>query len=904
MLRLKVLDKDETKKANIEKLDWPIQFSVSESGYWSLDFTYAGDEDIQIWDLVQVIDEDLATNNTTVIDNTHLILDWVNDYITTGSREVKTYIRPSLAWECSVSGADDIYSYVKGFSETDTAWILSYIDVWGLFEEIGIDRSFSMKFAFRTWAISATWYIFMHNDFSIHVTWTTVRVWFSGWDTVSFTTAINTYYRCVLTYNGTNFTLYYNSVLAVGTATPSYNTSEIYCTIGNYIQDYRFYTMFIRSRELTAWEVTSENASHTIVTTTDTILNYNANVSQPLAIHTTRDWDLWFTWTENVVFSWRFKLWSDGTASLDSQPIATLPYARLYCYWTTNIVRLQYDGADTVKTEHTLWTWDRGRHYYRCVVEKIGANRVSRLVIDSNTELVTTTTTAPTTQYITQARLGEYNSSYFDWDIKSFYLATISEAYNTQDNTLLQVWSPIWYTAHSDILLWDFNEWSWDILSTTWIIVGATRTQDNSAPLVKQNLTLTEYPIYFWQVSNITPSISHTQGKRNSVSCIGIQTTFSEKYYRLSNGLLSWSELIDTDQIIQNVLDQSYHYLDYTGTQLIPTQDYTRWSTRTRENLTITTATTTTPFWWVAYQLQKLWWWVDDIIIKQTLVWVSLNVPYIYRFWIRSSSIVTTRTLSIDYSNDGWLVYFNQKNLTINWERQRVWVIASRSSWSSSISFRIRVSGNFYISDFDLYKQSDSTLHTLWWFPMDISYSNTKGIQAFQDAITYSWSKVKRWTQYLEFFEWDTNNTPDHYLIEQKHLESVEKWIYGDEIFNSVAMKYSSGTTSFIQDTTSIDTYRKREVVIWASNINSLETAEWYAGVYLQTSKDPKEYVKFKVVKSYPIGSLKVWDLVQINGNSLWVRRWYISRIDMSEHSAIVYLDNYNSLNKSLSFLR
>lgn len=71
-------------------------------------------------------------------------------------------------------------------------------------------------------------------------------------------------------------------------------------------------------------------------------------------------------------------------------------------------------------------------------------------------------------------------------------------------------------------------------------------------------------------------------------------------------------------------------------------------------------------------------------------------------------------------------------------------------------------------------------------------------------------------------------------------------------------MTYDSGTTDFIEDATSIDEYRRREIIVNADNINSEQTAEDYAQLYLEQVKDPKDYVKMTVTRAYPIGSLRV----------------------------------------------
>jgi hypothetical protein len=275
---------------------------------------------------------------------------------------------------------------------------------------------------------------------------------------------------------------------------------------------------------------------------------------------------------------------------------------------------------------------------------------------------------------------------------------------------------------------------------------------------------------------------------------------------------------------------------------------------------------------------------------------------HVVTFWARTQS--WTGMIPISY----WILnntYFLEDTFTVGTTWRRIWVILARSDAGSWIQVKIGSSSNIYVHDFQVYKVADSTLQSFWSWVYEIGYNNNKLIQVRQDAIEYWGGKIK-WLAngYPICFAPDDNGTPDHYISEEKHCSYIDKGTKSDEIRNSIVVMYDWWNTSEINDNTSINTYRKRQERISASNILGSGNATTYGNVYLEKYKNPQPYAKATVTRAYDIGSLRVWDLVQINGNTLAIARGYITRLDMREDDCTIYIGNYDWLWKILSLYK
>lgn len=893
-----MFDKDLLQKWYIDNIDGSVSFSVSENGFWPLDFTVVGDADIEHSDIVKVIDTEWETIEQVISNDDFLTFDGSNDYVQSWTSIARRWRWYNPVW---LTGSSDWYgNYYTNFA--DYTW---YIDIWLPFDEIAINKSFSMKFIMQTASTNNNRILFYHNDFAISQTlaWEIV-VWFEWGSTKSFTLALSTYYRIVVTYNGTTISVWYNSISAVWSTALSLN-NEKYCAIGNWPlwnntmwANAKRYTLCMRDRVLSGWEVTSENWSHAVVTTSNRFFNINASILWTDTVDNVIDTGIvsWvLTTSTNICISWRFKLWIDAVDTANSQNIVVTPYVFVQCRTTSNNVVVWYDNAWLRSSTYSIGNGNRTRHHFVAVAQNTWSTRQTQLYVDWVLRDTDNHAVAPSTKYIDYIELARRSTTYFNGSIKDIRIHTFTWALNANDALRLYQWiNPQETTAIIEYARYDMNEGTGTILSNKATIYnGAVWNSDNTAPFVQTHNRVVEQEIYYGQVIKITPTLQSNQGKRTIVSCLWIQTTLNDTYFRWPTGLALWNEALYPNNVLQFVYDQNkWKYLDYTGDDIMDYPDYLRDRRFTRTNLFVDNTVDGIDM------ISKISAGSDMIIEKRfpiSPVWVG----YIFQFRAKSDS--WNKTIQTAYKIEGDS-YFANRTYTVWTERTRISFLWSRSwvSWSA-IVFKLSINWNIFLKDFKIYRENDSTVPRIGIDILDINYNNQKCIKARQDALEYSGAKIKRTTDmYPIAFNPNIANIPDHYFIEEKHLSFLEKWIGSDEIVNSVQVEYDWGTTTSIEDATSIWLYRKREWII-SSYLWDSTSANSYWQVYLAKNKDPKAYIKAVVTRAYPIHTIRVGDLCQINWNSLAIERWYITRLDMNETTCTIYLDHYDWLWKSLS---
>lgn len=893
-----MFDKDLVQKWYIDNLDGSVSFSVSENGFWPLDFTVVGDADIEHSDIVKVIDTEGEILEEVVTNNDYLTFDWSNDYVQTWTSIERRWRAFNPVWV--IYNTDAYWAYYGTFA--DYTW---YIDVWLPFDEVASNKSFSIKFVMQTNNVAGNRVLFFHNDFWITETvWWEIVVWFSWWSSKSFPRALSTYYRIVVTYDGTTINVWYNGTLAVWATGISLN-SEKYCTIWNWParnntiwSNAKWYAICMRDRVLTGGEVTSESASHTVTTTTNRFYNTDAVGIWSLTVDNVVDAGI-VSWTLtswiNICISWRFKLWADAADASDAQTIVLTPYVYIQSRTTNNNITIRYDNAWAKQTSYSVGNWDRSRHHFVGVTQYTWSTRQNQIYVDGVLRNSANFVNPPLSKYTDYIQLWRKNTTYYNGSIKDIRIHTFTWSLNANDALRLYQWiDPQETTAITEYARYDMNEGTGTILSNKATIYNwATRQTTTTAPFVQTHNRVIEQEIYYGQVVKITPTLQSNKGKRTIVNCLWIQTTLNDTYFRWPTGLAQWNELLYPNTVLQFIYDQNkWKYLDYTGDDIMDYPDYLsdRWFYRS--NLFVDNTVDGIDM------IAKISAWSDMIIEKRfptSPVWVG----YIFQFRAKSDS--WNKTIQTAYKIEGDS-YFANRTYTVGTERTRISFLWSRSwfPWSA-IVFKLSINWNIFLKDFKIFRENETTVQRIGTDILEINYNNQKCIKARQDALEYTWAKIKRdATMYPIAFNPNIANTPDHYLIEEKHLSFLEKWIWSDEIVNSVQVTYDGGVTSSIDDATSISLYRKREWII-SSNLWDSTSANSYWQVYLEKNKDPKAYVKAVVTRAYPIHTIKVGDLCQINWNSLAIDRWYVTKFDMNETSCTIYLDHYDWLWKSLS---
>jgi len=574
------------------------------------------------------------------------------------------------------------------------------------------------------------------------------------------------------------------------------------------------------------------------------------------------------------------------------------PFVYVHCRHSTNQLIVRYSDGIAARTSfYTIGNGNREWHHFVAVVQNTWATRQTVLYMDwvlrdSDNQPWWPSIWSKIVDYIDLARKW---TTYFNGSIKDIRIHTFTGSLNTNDALRLYQWiDPQETTAITEYVRYDINEGSGTILSNKATIYnGAVWNSDNTAPFVHTHNRVIEKEIYYGQVIKITPTLQSNKGKRTIVNCLWIQTTLNDTYFRWPDGSALWDELLYPNNVLQFIYDQNkWKYLDYTGDDIMDYPDYLSDRRFTRSNLFI--YNTVDGIDMISKIISG-----SDMIIEKRFPTSPVWVVYIFQFRAKSDS--WNKTIQTAYKIEGDS-YFANRTYTVGTERTRISFLWSRSwvPWSAVV-FKISINWNIFLKDFKIYRENDSTVPRIGTDILDINYNNQKCIKARQDALEYSGAKIK-WTtdMYPVAFNPNITNTPDHYFIEEKHLSFLEKWIWSDEIVNSVQVEYDWWTTTSIEDATSISLYRKREWII-SSDLWDATSADSYWQVYLEKNKDPKTYVKAVVTRAYPIHTIRVGDLCQINWNTLAIERWYVTRLDMNETSCTIYLDHYDWLWKSLS---
>ena len=904
-------------------IEWWMDFTVTENGFGNMDFTAIWDTDILHSDVVKITDD--ATTVREYTNNRHISFDWTNDYIQSGYTENID----RRDWRCRGNLVD--WSDWNG----DFVWPFDsaiWVDIGKQYEFIDTAKPFSVKLTVKsptTW----DWIIVHFWSFLIRVQSWEIRVWFSWWTGASFPNVVDTYYRIVATYDGAwNWVVYYNGVLAVWTNAPTWSQYN-YCFISNRDspRQWLFYWLCLWYVVLTAWEITTENGAHLPQKSDNRFAKREAyNIYKP-SMYVLQLYDgLWktivrrdgvatatLTATTNIVMSAWVRLWTNWVNTFDSQAVMVTPYGYIYVRNSTNDIRVRYDNAWTRGSTHQLWA---GYTTLRVHIVWVIQNNwwwstrlyVNWALVDSDSHWVW-----PSMNYITNVEIGRKWSTYFNWRMTNASVHTFTWGFADSDAVALYNWRIPTQTAWISQYIWrELQESTWTIAEDTndrkgTLINSPNRVLDNTTTPTRYEDKAQEKEIYFWQVIAISPAIQSKKGKRTNISCIGIQTTLNNIYFRSPLWSRTRNWLLYPNIVLQYIYDQYvlyYPYLSY------------KWEENYSSALTIWYGN---PWWATSHYRERY----NTYIIEENIAWpdwvlrdydrmtpltwtMSLgnyvlkswhNASHIVSFWVKSQS---SGNITISYSTIWWIL-LPAETYSVTTERKKVSINRGGSWGSWGIYIKIDSTISLYITDYEVYQENESTVDSFWTAIMQLDYNNTKLLTAFQDAIEYGGGKIRRDASgFPVCFEPDITWTPDHYISEEKHCSYIDKNTTSDEIANAVEVDWSAWTTTVATDATSITTYWRKESAYSATNINNVGTANNYRTLLLASNKDPKNYIKIVVTKAYDIASLRVWDLIELNWNSLGLAKWYITRLDMREDECTIYIGNYDGLWKILAIYR
>lgn len=120
------------------------------------------------------------------------------------------------------------------------------------------------------------------------------------------------------------------------------------------------------------------------------------------------------------------------------------------------------------------------------------------------------------------------------------------------------------------------------------------------------------------------------------------------------------------------------------------------------------------------------------------------------------------------------------------------------------------------------------------------------------------------------------------------------------DLQNTIFVDFSSwqGTD---EDTTSITTWGKRELLENRSDITNQTTADNTASNILSDKKNPKQKVSLKINKNFILENIKPWDNIRVNNIDYTISNVQIQKITYTPELVTMQLEEFDSLGKILN---
>lgn len=187
---------------------------------------------------------------------------------------------------------------------------------------------------------------------------------------------------------------------------------------------------------------------------------------------------------------------------------------------------------------------------------------------------------------------------------------------------------------------------------------------------------------------------------------------------------------------------------------------------------------------------------------------------------------------------------------------------------------------------------------TNFWSNINISIDYRKCLDAINDIV--------KLTTYYFIIGWDWQvifkTKPviaTHLLTVWKDINSLnilEDW---ETIVNNYILTYNWWTTS-ANNWASQSTYWIRELRESKTNINDLWSANTSASSYITDNKDYSKKTTIEVNNKYNLENINVWESVSVLNTNLSINNLQIQKINYNKEKVTLYLDNFNSLGKTI----
>lgn len=231
-------------------------------------------------------------------------------------------------------------------------------------------------------------------------------------------------------------------------------------------------------------------------------------------------------------------------------------------------------------------------------------------------------------------------------------------------------------------------------------------------------------------------------------------------------------------------------------------------------------------------------------------------------------------------------------------------------SWSTKTFTKSAVDPSAIISEILTYANTArwatlfNTTISSYWTNVSISFDYDTCWDAIKKVIDTTWWYVDFLADWSVVFAAINTASADHTLTYKKHIVEYEREYSSKDMANDVTIEYSWWSTVNDTDATSQTSYWVLEYYVNDSRLQNSTTADERAAAEIVNRKDPKEKTIITVNDQYDLESINIGDNVQIRNKPSDTTIKPIKRIDYKENIAILYLDDYDSIEKSLSLLQ
>lgn len=199
------------------------------------------------------------------------------------------------------------------------------------------------------------------------------------------------------------------------------------------------------------------------------------------------------------------------------------------------------------------------------------------------------------------------------------------------------------------------------------------------------------------------------------------------------------------------------------------------------------------------------------------------------------------------------------------------------------------------------FSYTTNTTTIAWGTTISIDFDYTDCVEAIK--------KIVELTNYVFRIDGDgtvyftpttTTYVADHLLTMGKHIERIEIDEESDELYNDYILEYTGWSTQTGSDATSITAYGTLTEYINDASVQNSATATERIDWELSKYKNPRLNTKIIVNDNYSIETLKVWDLISIQNMEYSLTDKVIQKVQYNTTYAVVYIDGYNSIERSL----